>query len=482
MEQIKPSYNYLVPVIFYIFFILLTFSVSGNIFFWDTIQLGSKHAHFFFDQSQLSFLLPDFMDSGHIPAFGLYLSLMWKIFGKSLLVSHLSILPFLLGIVYQTKLLLGRYLPEKYLFAGMLFFLADPTFLAQSILVTPDIPLLFFFLLALNSLFQRNRYILSLAVVCLFLVSMRGMMTAFAILLVDLFLEKKSVYKNLISVLLKKSMAYLPALLIFLTFFVYHYEAKGWVGYHKDSPWASAFERVNLRGFIYNIGILGWRLIDFGRVFLWLSVGGLLIWSKWKFWRDSKARELFFIWAAIIICLSVTLLFYKNLSGHRYLLPGLSMFGLVAFYIIIKTAKNKLQRTLFLTICLAGMITGNLWVYPEKISQGWDSTLAHMPYYKLRSAMLDFIQSNNIPVSDIGSAFPNASEFKYMDLTDDLRMHAVKNLDINPYILYSNIYNDFSDEEIDRLNNTFLLIHEERKNGVFMKLFQNPKILIEQDQ
>lgn len=476
MNQTSPGFNYLIPGFFYIFFIVLTLLVSGHLFFWDTIQLGSKHAHFFFEQEKLSFLLPDSMDSGHMPAFGFYLSLMWKIFGKNLLVSHFSVLPFLLGIVCQTKILLQRYLPAEYLFLGMLFFLADPTFLAQAVLITPDIPLLFFFLFALNSLFHKNRYFLSLAITGLFLTSMRGMMAAFSILLVDLFSEEKSVYRNLLSALFKKSLAYLPAAFILLVFSFYHYKAKGWVGYHKDSPWTEAFERVDIHGFLYNIGILGWRLIDFGRVFLWITFGWLLLRPKPILYKDPKARELFFIWATVLVCLSATLLFYKNLSGHRYLLPAFSMFGLMVFYFILKGTKTKAQRVVVLLFCLAGLFTGNLWVYPEKIAQGWDSSLAHLPYYRLRSDMMDFIYRHNIPIKDIGSAFPNATEFKYLDLTDDSRSHAAKNLDTNPYVLYSNVYNDFSDEEIDRLNNTFILIHTEKRGGVFIKLFRNPGI------
>ena len=118
----------------------------GNIFFWDTIQLGAKHATFFYNTSFTEAFLPDEFDSGHIPAFGMYLAFCWKLFGKSLMVSHLGMLPFLLGIVYQSFLLVKKFVPSKYIWLALLIFLADATLLSQSILVSPDIPLVFFFL------------------------------------------------------------------------------------------------------------------------------------------------------------------------------------------------------------------------------------------------------------------------------------------------------------------------------------------------
>jgi hypothetical protein len=73
---------------FYLFFIIITIAVSKNSFFWDTIQLASKHAHWYFENNFRNFLLPNSIDSGHIPAFGMLLAFAWKIFQKSLNQPH----------------------------------------------------------------------------------------------------------------------------------------------------------------------------------------------------------------------------------------------------------------------------------------------------------------------------------------------------------------------------------------------------------
>src|SRR6056297_2929728 len=69
-------------------------------FFWDTVQLGSKHAHWYYENNYQSFFLPQSIDSGHPPTFGMYIALLWKILGKKLWVSHLSLVPFTALIVF----------------------------------------------------------------------------------------------------------------------------------------------------------------------------------------------------------------------------------------------------------------------------------------------------------------------------------------------------------------------------------------------
>ncbi len=100
---------------------ILFLCTSGNEFFWDTTQLASKHGHWYYENNFKYLLLPNHLDSGHIPAFGMYIALMWKLFEKSLFISHLAIFPFTLGILYQVyKLLLNIDFPKKWVGIGCL--------------------------------------------------------------------------------------------------------------------------------------------------------------------------------------------------------------------------------------------------------------------------------------------------------------------------------------------------------------------------
>ena len=154
---------------------LFSWWAKDNFFFWDTVQLASKQAHFFYENGFNSFILPNEIDSGHPPTFGAYIAFCWMVFGKTLPVSHFAILPFYLGILWLAYIIGRNYISEFGIAFPILCFL-DPTLSAQSILVSPDILVLFFFLLSWVAILQKKEKLLAISVMALGLLSMRGMM------------------------------------------------------------------------------------------------------------------------------------------------------------------------------------------------------------------------------------------------------------------------------------------------------------------
>lgn len=458
---------------FYMVFIVLTFLARDHIFFWDTVQLGSAHAHFYYETNFSHLFLPDRFDSGHIPAFGAYLALCWKTFGKSLPVSHFAMLPFLLGIVWQVFRLLAHFIRPAYIPLAMMLFLADPTLLGQSVLVSPDIALIFFFLLALNSALSYKRFFLLLAVAGLFLTSMRGMMVAFGIVWIDIIWNFKwKTENNPIRRLAEMSISYWPAVIIAGIYFFIHYQSKGWIAYHPDSPWAPSFERVDFYGFLYNIGLMGWRVVDFGRLFLWIFLIIAGFQYRKTIFDDRKARLLVIFCVIMLICLSISFTSYKYLSAHRYLMPFYSLVALFSIYLLFEIVRIERYKRPIAMLLTMGLISGNFWIYPEGIAMGWDSTLAHWPYYELRDKMNDYMEDEGISYSNVASAFPNVSERKYMELTNDTLRHRYLDPGDSQYVLYSNVYNKFTDEQIRQLSEEFLLIRKMEKGGVFLSLYK----------
>ncbi len=507
---------YLICLPFFIFFIALTWSVRGNFFFWDTMQLASQHAHFFYDNNNFStFLLPDSMDSGHPPTFGFYLALVWKIFGKSLIVSHLAMLPFLMGIVWQAWKLGEKVVGEGWALWFLLLLSVCPVVLGQAVLVSPDIVLLFFFLMALNAIFNSDlfdfydsinselnsefNWQLNAAIIGLSLISMRGMMVVLALFIFYLFI-KIPLIKALI--LNKKELKINSKFLIFnskhplsikgifelfspfflgilcaFSFLTYHFIKKGWIGFHPNSPWMPAFERVNIVGFVRNSAILIWRLVDFGHLFLWLICFYGLIKLKKIF---PTTRLLIALLIVLLIVLSPTLLIYKGLLAHRYLMPIYVVLILLTTK-IISDLKNYKRQLIVAFIALIGLISGNFWIYPQPISTGWDATLAHLPYYELRREMLQFIDSQQIRHEDIGTAFPNQRDFETIDLkkTDpSVSDHfSTYNLSKNRFIFYSNIMNEFSELELIELNTNWYKLKTIKKGQIEVILFEKNKAL-----
>jgi hypothetical protein len=447
------------PVAFcYLTMVVLFILTINNGFFWDTVQLGSKHANFYFTTNFKDILLPNSIDSGHIPAFGMYLALIWEIFGRSLVISHLAMFPFVCGILWQLQKLISKFFKNEYAGWALMLVFLDPTLLSQITLVSPDVPLVFFFLMALNSLLENRGKTLSLSIAFLFLTSMRGMMVSFCLLIIDIIKNvtlSKSLKKTFGS-LLKRSLIYLPALIIFISFSTYHWLEKGWIGFHKNSPWAELFERVGFKGFLFNIGILGWRLVDFGRIGIWIVFCILLVRYKKDVFKIRETRLLFLIFIILLVLLPANMVWAKNLLGHRYLLPIYLSFSLLCANMLFTQQIGKKLKIALISLWLVSITTGNLWVYPEKISQGWDSTLAHLPYYKIRKQALEYLDQRKIDFSEVQSFFPNNSVIDDFDLNNDKRQFVDFN-NSRDYVLYSNVYN-VSDEDYDLVRNQYSVI------------------------
>ncbi|MBP6695890.1 MAG: hypothetical protein KA161_12230, partial [Saprospiraceae bacterium] len=260
MEFSRTNIVYTFLVLLYI---CLWASSVNDFFFWDTIQLGSKQAHFFYEASEFSLLLPNEIDSGHFPLFGLYLSVWWDFFGKTLFVSHLAMLPWVLWITYVIFRLTTIYCSENYRYLMVFILCLEPTLLAQITLISPDVILIASFLSGWFYYQKNNIVLLSLFFLILCLISLRGFMVAgalfAAVCLIWMFDKKERGNLKILT-------AFFPGFIAVLLFLGYHYQKSAWIGFHADSPWSPSFTKVNISGILYNTGLFVWRMVDFGRV------------------------------------------------------------------------------------------------------------------------------------------------------------------------------------------------------------------------
>jgi len=497
---------------FWAYCCLLTWWVSDHVFFWDTVQLASKHAHWYYEQNFQYLLLPETIDSGHPPIFGMYLAICWKIFGKSLMVSHFSMLPFLLGIVWllhKIGIYYGDNTAAKYL---ILLVLIDPFFAGQSVLVSPDIVLVFAFSWCIFSILHQHTIGIILGTILLGTISMRGMMVTLGLylwwILTLYFQTNKSsaTPKQLLSIAYQKLPYFLPSGLLAILFLGFHYQETGWIGYHPNSPWAGSFKQVDLNGFLKNIGLLGWRLLDFGRLFLLGSLLFILFKGiKSNFQKglphsslqrgkssaqtkildkkiklpahqasnkNLKIKSLFTLILVLSLLLTPSLLLHEGLMSHRYLLPITLSITLFFYHLWVVFFNKKKTRQIIFSIAFLGLLTGNLWVYPKHIAQGWDATLAHLPYYELRNKMMQYIEQKGIPLDEVGTVFPNIGPLEIYNLKGQTTGFVKKDFSKNKYFFYSVVYNDVSDEELKELENDWVVLKEFKAYGITVILYK----------
>ncbi len=191
--------NLVIPVIWAVI-LLLNFQ---NFFFWDTIQLVSKHANYFYDNNFSSIFLPEEMDSGHPPFYGMMMAVWWKVFGRTLWVSHFLNFLFVMGLIFQTHLLGKKFLGRDSAYLLVLVIFANPIFLGHSILVSPDNLVMFLLIWSLNSILDKKLVVSSILMIFLSMISMRGMMMVFALFLGEIIYQNEFKISSLFQILKK---------------------------------------------------------------------------------------------------------------------------------------------------------------------------------------------------------------------------------------------------------------------------------------
>lgn len=464
MNQLKkPEY------ILSVFYFILTYVSQEFVFFGDMVQFGSRHSHYFYNNNFESFWLPNSLDSGHPPIFGIYIALCWKIFGKSLAVSHWAMFPFLVLIAFAIpRLLKNNIASSSITFISLLFFF-EPTLRAQANLTSPDIVLIAFFLWALICYQEQKNLGLMLVLIPMSFISLRGMMLLFAfyfaVISHQYYLTKKISFKNFLAF----THLFIPAVFICFYWLFRHYQLTGWIGFHNDSPWASSFQTVGAEQILKNLFLMIWRFADFGRITVWLICIGF---AFYQFKRKDKLNPtqifLLLLAAYLFIVYSANTLFADGLVGHRYYLP----IYLLAFLLAIQWIQmyaGKFQNLAVLSIAIS-FIIGSYYIYPSKIAMGWDATPAHRPYYSLRAGMIEYLEKNNIAINNVAAGFPSLDSRENLELNGDTSKFQSYHLHNTKYILWSNVFN-----YPDNLQDSLLskkIIYELEKEGVFFKLLE----------
>lgn len=455
----------------FFFFIVLTFFCREIPFFWDECYYIPT-AHHIFDSNFSSIIPPLQVDRGNFPFYGFYMACWWKIFGKTLSVSHLAMLPVLLGIVWEYFRLAKKIISKKWIPFALLLLVLEPTFSTQSILMGHDVFLLYFFLLSIRALFYDKKIVYAFAFCLLALHNIKGIPITFA-LGIFYFVYKKYILHTKITP--GDFLIHFSPALLWILWMLHHHKATGWYlltpvndygnGLHLD---ASLFKRI----------VLGlWQIIDFGRIFLWLFIIGVLFFCGKKIFTSGLKPFL----TLLFVFSAVSLLFFAVLDinlCHRYFMPIFILVNLIACSLLAEFIKKKFFQYVLFGLLSVGLITGNFWLYGGGFSNGWDSSLKVLPYFKLKNEMDDFVRKEKINQNEIGTKFPLYHDIKFTRLADE-SFHYTEmksdSLEQYKYILLSDVSNKFTVNEKKELNSNWILIKELSSGQVYIRLFKNPK-------
>ncbi len=450
----------------FLFFILLTLFSIRIPFFWDGVFFSETAVQFY--KNGFGNLIPPIeTDTGGFPLYSIFLTLGWKVFGKSLLVSHFILLPFLLGIVYQYFILAKRFLINQSLLFAMLLLLIEPTLMTQSVLMGYDLCVIFFFLWAINSLLVHKTKVYSLALTLLCLSSVRGSILGCSLLIIDIALN----YSKSRNLKIKAIPYLLPFLFIFIWAF-YHFQNIGWFFFSPERE--NNHEKVLPLSMMFRqLFFIGWKIADFGRIAQWLF---LFLGSYYLLKKQTKTElptvlKMLFI-PLITLCLFMIPL--ANPIGHKYFIVVFLMLNIAICCLIQQIQNRKIQIIIFVLFFIS-LFTGNFWLYPERLGNGWDSSLKVIPYFHLKEEMDEFIKEEKIDIKQIGTQFPLIADKKYSHLIDS--SYYYNNVWSGPtskynYFLFTNVINSDISNQIEETKNTWQLIKSLKSGQVYISLYK----------
>jgi len=468
----KRNIAFLVACIFYTIVTILSLKLP---LFWDNILFSSKTAVYFFNGDFSNLILPPNIDSGHPPFWGKMIATVWKVFGKSLTVSHLIMLPILIILAWNFIEFAKRVLSPNLVLPATLLLLIEPTLLAHSTMVSLEILLVCGFFGALNTIIKNKTWQLSLWCLIISIVSIRGIFLTISLFTIYCVYLNSNIKKVKVLNVIKP---FLLAAFAIIIWYLYHWLATGYFFQSSNSGWAVNNTATNTSILIKNLIYTVWRFFDFGRWIILVSLIPLIIYLKRskKDWFNQHVKLvlLCFVIVSSILILAVSIT--KSPPLHRYYIVSYLFASILFLQLLSKIEIAALYKKLSFAIVSLSLITGHLWVYPDYIAQGWDGSLAHLPFFKMKDKMLNYIESENISRKDVLTDFPLINANYYSDLgftrNDFIPKHKAK-MNEKDYILQSNICNGFSDGELIDLKTNWILQKEFKKRGVYLRLYKN---------
>jgi len=420
-------------------------------FFWDTIQLGAQHAHFFYDNNFRLWLLPDEIDSGHFPMFGMYLAIVWKILGKSLLSGHLAMLPVNFLLIYGICRFTALFFVGKWSWVIIILLLAEPALTTQMQLISPDVVLMTSFIWTLYGIYTRNKTILVFSYMVLCLISMRGLFLGVGISSFFIFSLLFNRQSNQSDYFFLK--AAIPGLMLSLGYMLIHWYAKNWVGFHQDSPWAKSFLWADAWQMIRNLAVICWRMADHGRIFGIAFLILILIINHRIYLHDAKLKKSCTLFGFVSVPLLVPGIVFSQLTAHRYYMPVyfLLIFGLG--YIIYNSSINTAFKKTIIGVSFIALLSGHFWKYPDHIAQGWDCVLMHRPYFSLHDKMLEYLSEHDIRSNEVATFFPSLAPKKFTHLNSDRTTFLPWGDSAAVYVYISSVHNDAPDSVWRKIKN-----------------------------
>ena len=445
-------------IIVVVAYLILTIISLNNCYFWDNIQQISKEANWFYLNGLSSILGPSSLSSEiattgyHPPLMGIMTAVLWNVFGYKLWVSHIFVLLWAIVLIYNAWKIIRFLFPVNYSGWVLLIVMLEPTILTQYFISSPDFILFTAFVISIRAVLERKPLLLTIGVFFICCINMRGIFVGGILLIVHCYYSyiqqnKKLDFQSFINIFL----SYLPTILLLIAYFTYYLVERGW--FFSGTSKSGHYAIPNGVGRIINhFAEFGLRSVENGRIFIWslaIYVTYMTLKSKIRLTQSEQFLSSFFL---LLTGLYVLFIFITQMPfSARYFMPQFLLLTVLTLLGLIKFINNR-QLIICFVLIVCFELTGHFWIYPEKIAKSWDCTLAHLPYYELRSDCFKYIEHHQIDYNDISSGFCLYGNRRYIELLNTDKK--ISNNPNNKYFIYSNISNIDDSLSVDFKNKT----------------------------
>jgi len=421
-----------------LFSALFTWFLSGIPFYGDQTTLVSIPALYYYDNGFSGLLLPDALTTGHPPLYPAILALLWMLFGKSLLVSHLWAWICFLFMMVQLALFAKKQVSEHARSLFLLLILCFPVIWAQLAGMGADLLLCGLLFAGLRLLRDGHPLKAALFLAFMPLLSLRGIVWVLAAGIYALYHTEKT-RKGIFRLFCMSIVAIAPV----CVWFWLQWAGAGWWLIPPHGNWAEHRSLNSGMEWLSKLGEYGLRMIEFGMLLPLVLIKSRVITG----FRKIFSNDITLLLVIAVISLSVFVLPFKNPVLMRYLLPVhllmlLSMSDILAGY-------GPVKRRLLTGATALLMLAHHFFTYPQIqnsfFEYSWgDGSLAHLAVFPFREDMRRDVQARSIPPEAVGTSFPEYKKFRATDLEDtDFGYAAAHPDELMQYewILYSNTMN-----------------------------------------
>lgn len=436
--------------------------VKNDPFFGDAIASTSRAANAIYDQNLDTVFYPTEADPGHPTFYSYLLAMVWKLFGRTLWVSHLYGCLWALFLAWIFRKVAALFLDSTHVNIATVLLLLFPTYLSQSAMMLNTVALMSFFFVAVYGLLTDNKRWLLIGSCLMCITHLQAAFLLLSLFALDLYGNVWVLKKvSLAQWIKQRFIIYSIPFLLFAGWLLLHYRHTGWL---LVSPYYGDVEELNDAGaYIKALLLMVWRMIDYGMLPFYLVLG-------WLFFTVKQSRSNTIQWLVLVIpCCIGMAVFLENTIGHRYFMA----FGMLAIILTVQALQYIAapKRNLVTGILACSLLAGNFLYYPGK-NLG-DATLAYRSYFALEGQLKkDFGASytfyGHAPVA-------NLSQLMYLD-DSGLKVARINEtpFDSLPAILQSNVNAEFTAEQKKYLAEHWYGTSYE-KGAVYVNVFLNPK-------